>query len=218
MLQGGDTSAGQLPENIGKNRYRDVLPYEVSTCECLQININYLQSIIMLYIQETRVLLNSANNSTGNDYINASFVNVSSFLYNSSSIVAIAYVIELGTGTWQGTRMCPIQYFSVACLLPFCVNIAKLTWEKGPGDVALCVMLYMYMKIICCICCLLAVHCKWKEVWLHRGPRPSGTHLYRFLANGVGAESPLHRHGYQWSGTWWYSVIYYDIVQFTVND
>ena len=30
MLQGGDTSAGQLPENIGKNRYRDVLPYEVS--------------------------------------------------------------------------------------------------------------------------------------------------------------------------------------------
>ena len=29
-LQEADTSAGQLPENIGKNRYRDVLPYEVS--------------------------------------------------------------------------------------------------------------------------------------------------------------------------------------------
>ena len=74
------------------------------------------------------MLLNSANNSTGNDYINASFVNVSSFLYNSSSIVAIAYVIELGTSTWQGTHTCmyPIQPFSV-CLLPFCVNIAKLT-------------------------------------------------------------------------------------------
>lgn len=70
--------------------------------------------------------LNSANNSTGNDYINASFVNVSSFLYNSSSIVAAkAYVIELGT--WQGTRMCPIQPFSIACLLTFCMNIARLT-------------------------------------------------------------------------------------------
>ena len=31
-LQDGDTNAGQLPENIGKNRYRDVLPYEVRTC------------------------------------------------------------------------------------------------------------------------------------------------------------------------------------------
>ena len=32
-VQDGDTNAGQLPENIGKNRYRDVLPYEVCTCD-----------------------------------------------------------------------------------------------------------------------------------------------------------------------------------------
>ena len=43
MLQGGDTSAGQLPENIGKNRYRDVLPYEVS--KCWLINIAGIDSV-----------------------------------------------------------------------------------------------------------------------------------------------------------------------------
>jgi tyrosine-protein phosphatase non-receptor type 14/21 len=48
-----DINAGQLPENIPKNRYKDILPYE-----------------------ETRVKLNPDNNTSHNDYINASFVNV----------------------------------------------------------------------------------------------------------------------------------------------
>jgi protein tyrosine phosphatase len=48
-----DINAGQLPENIPKNRYKDILPYE-----------------------ETRVKLNPQNNTSHNDYINASYVDV----------------------------------------------------------------------------------------------------------------------------------------------
>ena len=52
MLQGGDTSAGQLPENIGKNRYRDVLPYEVSKCWLINILLGLIL-LIILYIGDS---------------------------------------------------------------------------------------------------------------------------------------------------------------------
>lgn len=40
-MQGANIDAGQLPENIHKNRYRDILPYEVS---------NFVFSYLMLII------------------------------------------------------------------------------------------------------------------------------------------------------------------------
>ncbi len=32
LLQSAESTAGELPENVPKNRYKDILPYDVSAC------------------------------------------------------------------------------------------------------------------------------------------------------------------------------------------
>ena len=48
ILQDSDINAGQLPENIPKNRYKDILPYEVGLVYTFVTFVSCLLSCLLL--------------------------------------------------------------------------------------------------------------------------------------------------------------------------
>ncbi|XP_065884494.1 tyrosine-protein phosphatase non-receptor type 21-like [Dysidea avara] len=75
---GATYSSSKLSDNVIKNRYKDILPYE-----------------------DTRVRLNPNNNLTGNDYINANHVNYTVGGVTKKFIVAQGPLPHTSTDFWQ---------------------------------------------------------------------------------------------------------------------
>lgn len=73
-------SCARLPQNVSKNRYRDISPCECTACVCVGLRNVFMISWMFITVyfvtdDTTRVVLKGTD-----DYINANFINVSILL------------------------------------------------------------------------------------------------------------------------------------------